>query len=59
MFSRLLILAAILFLTVAPLSAAEHIVRVITDYEKLRMVFEPASLNIAPGDSVTWVNEKS
>jgi pseudoazurin len=44
---------------VAPLSAAEHIVRVITDYEKLRMVFEPASLNIAPGDSVTWVNEKA
>jgi pseudoazurin len=59
MFPKLLTLTALFFLTITPVLGAEHIVRVITDYEKLRMVFEPASLNIALGDSVTWVNEKA
>lgn len=37
--------------------AEEHIVRVVTDYENLRMAFEPQFITIKPGDTVTWVNE--
>ena len=35
----------------------EHIVRVITDYDNLRLYFSPKTIVIAPGDTVTWVNE--
>ncbi len=34
----------------------EHIVRIVSDYEKLRMAFEPEYLKIEPGDQVTWIN---
>ena len=37
--------------------AAEHIVRVVSDHENLRMYFDPKFLQIEKGDSVTWVNE--
>lgn len=37
--------------------AAEHIVRIVSDYDNLRMTFEPKTLTIAAGDRVTWVNE--
>lgn len=37
--------------------AAEHVVRIVSDYESLRMVFEPKHLEIESGDTVTWVNE--
>ena len=37
--------------------AAEHIVRIISDYENVRMIFEPKHLKVEPGDTVTWVNE--
>ncbi len=35
----------------------EHIVRVITDYDNLRLYFSPKLIVIAPGDTITWVNE--
>ena len=37
--------------------AEEHIVRIVSDYENLRMVFDPKHLQIEPGDRVTWINE--
>lgn len=37
--------------------AAEHIVRIVSDYENVRMIFEPKHLKVEPGDTVTWVNE--
>lgn len=37
--------------------AADHIVKIVSDYENLRMVFEPKYLTIEPGDQVTWVNQ--
>lgn len=37
--------------------AAEHVVRVVTDYDALRMVFVPNVLTIEPGDRVIWINE--
>ena len=37
--------------------AADHVVRIVSDYENLRMVFEPKYLKIEPGDQVTWVNQ--
>jgi plastocyanin len=40
-----------------PAVAAEHIVRVVSDYDNLRMYFKPKLLTIASGDTVTWVNE--
>lgn len=38
-------------------SAETHIVRIVSDYENLHFAFEPATLVIQPGDTVTWVNE--
>ncbi|MGI9505111.1 MAG: plastocyanin/azurin family copper-binding protein [Geminicoccaceae bacterium] len=37
--------------------AAEHVVRIVTDYEAPSMTFAPKVLKIEPGDRVTWVNE--
>lgn len=37
--------------------AGEHIVRIVSDYDNLRMAFEPKLIIIKPGDTVTWVNE--
>lgn len=34
----------------------EHIVKVVSDLENVRMYFEPRNLIIQPGDTVTWVN---
>lgn len=38
-------------------AADDYVVRVISDYDNLRMAFEPQQLAISPGESVTWVNE--
>ena len=38
-------------------NATEHIVRIVSDYENLRMTFVPKYLEIEPGDRITWVNE--
>lgn len=37
--------------------AAEHVVRIVSDYENLRMLFNPKHLRVEIGDTVTWVNE--
>lgn len=58
--SRLLPIAALsLALILSPRvgQAAEHIVRIVSDYDNLRMMFVPKYLNIQPGDQVTWINE--
>lgn len=34
-----------------------HVVRIVTDYRTLHFHFEPKVLTIAPGDTVTWVND--
>ncbi|MDD9903553.1 MAG: plastocyanin/azurin family copper-binding protein [Rhodospirillaceae bacterium] len=34
----------------------EHIVKIVSDYENLRMYFKPKTILIKPGDTVTWVN---
>ena len=36
---------------------AEHVVQIVSDYDNLRMVFEPKYLKIEPGDRVTWINQ--
>ncbi len=51
---------AIIFAFSTMTSAAyseEHLVKVITDYDSMRMYFEPLNLTIEPGDTVTWVNQ--
>ena len=35
----------------------EHIIKVVSDYDNLRMYFKPKLIIINPGDTVTWVNE--
>ncbi len=37
--------------------AAEHIIRIVSDYENLRMAFDPKYLVIEINDRVTWINE--
>ncbi len=41
----------------AAAGAAEHVVRIISDYQNVRMYFKPKLLHIQPGDTVVWVNE--
>lgn len=53
-----LFLLALFPATLHSASAKEHIVQVISDYDKMRMAFEPQMLTIMPGDSVKWVNQK-
>ena len=33
-----------------------HTIKVVSDYDNLRMIFEPKRLDIKPGDTVTWEN---
>ncbi len=35
----------------------QHVVRIKTDLDNLRMSFQPKILVVQPGDTVTWVNE--
>ncbi len=37
----------------------EHIVTAVSDIDEMRMYFEPRRLEIAVGDTVTWVNEEA
>ena len=43
----------------SPVAAAEHVVRIVTDYDNLRMAFEPATITVNAGDTVVWVNENA
>lgn len=49
-----LITGLILFLETGPVQAADHVVKMGSDAG--RLVFDPASLTIAPGDTVHWIN---
>ena len=62
-------LAAFLTIALAPLGLAscgvleisaqepkEHVIKIVSDYDNLRMYFDPKYLTIKPGDTVTWVN---
>lgn len=37
-------------------SAETHTVQVVSDYDNMRMVFDPQEVTIKKGDTVTWVN---
>lgn len=51
-----LTMGLILFLETGPAQAADHVVKMGSDTG--RLVFDPASLTIAPGDTVHWINNK-
>lgn len=53
-----IIATAILILATNNTFAKEHIVKVISDYEKMRMYFSPTTLTIEPGDTVIWENQQ-
>ena len=38
-------------------TATDHVIKIVSDYANLRMVFEPKYLQVEPGDQVTWVNQ--
>lgn len=42
-----------------PARPREHLVEVVTDYTTMEMRFEPQVVQIAPGDSVRWVNRRN
>ena len=48
------ILLAIIFVMATPVMAADHTVEMLSSSNGEMMVFKPAVLKIAPGDSVTW-----
>jgi len=54
---RIVLSFLFVLLAALPASAKEHIVKVVSDYDNLRMYFEPKSLTVSPGDTVTWVNQ--
>ena len=51
------VVAAVVIISPCVAGAAEHVVRIVSDYENLRMTFDPKYLEIEPGDRVTWINE--
>lgn len=56
--SLLVFISLIVTSLVSPMAmAAEHFVRIVTDYEAMQMAFEPKILTIEPGDRVTWIND--
>jgi len=54
-FRATVLAASLSLLTVLSAHAAEHEVKMLNSGETGRMVFEPAYLQIAPGDTVTFV----
>ena len=48
------ILLAIVFVITTPVMAADHTVEMLSSSNGEMMVFKPAVLKIAPGDTVTW-----
>lgn len=60
MFKKMLLAAATVCMAVATLPAHagdRHIVKIISDYDNLRMYFSPKTITVKPGDTVVWVNE--
>jgi pseudoazurin len=52
---KLLLAAAAFAFTLAPAMAAEHEIKMLNKGDAGAMVFEPALLHIAPGDTVTFI----
>ena len=48
------LLLVIVFIITAPVMAADHTVEMLSSSNGEMMVFKPAVLKIAPGDTVTW-----
>ena len=48
------ILVTIIFVMATPVMSADHTVEMLSSSNGEMMVFKPAVLKIAPGDSVTW-----
>ena len=48
------ILLTLMFLVATPVIAADHTVEMLSSSNGEMMVFKPAVLKIAPGDTVTW-----
>ena len=48
------LLLVIVFVITAPVMAADHTVEMLSSSNGEMMVFKPAVLKIAPGDTVTW-----
>lgn len=55
----LLFLGTFVLLGAAPLSAKEHIVRIVSNQDNMQMSFDPKTLHIDRGDTVIWVNEEN
>jgi pseudoazurin len=55
--TQLIVIGLTLLWGAANGEAEEHTVRVVSDYDNLRMMFAPKYLEVEPGDGVTWVNE--
>ena len=51
------IVMAFILSSPSSVSAADHVIRIVSDYENLRMNFDPKYLLVEPGDRVTWINE--
>jgi pseudoazurin len=49
--------ALALGLLCGPALAEDFIVHIVSDYESMRFAFEPHSIIVQPGDSVTWIND--
>lgn len=43
----------------SPAFAKDYTVKIITDYDNMRMAFDPQTIIIKTGDKVTWINTKS
>lgn len=48
--------AAALCLQASLAVAEEHLVLITSDYENMRFAFDPPTLTVQAGDSVTWIN---
>ncbi len=55
--AALTVMTALMAFLPSKVIAADHVVRIVSDYENLRMTFDPKFLQIQPGDRVTWINE--
>ena len=56
-FAKMLLVSCAVALSGSAVAAEEHIVKIVSDYENLRMAFEPKLITIKLGDTVTWVNQ--
>ena len=56
-FTKMLFVSCAVALSGSLAVAEEHVIKIVSDYDNLRMAFEPKLITIKPGDTVTWVNQ--